>query len=235
MRAGFCRRDFTGRTRRPSHRRRSGPSSRTTSRSAPSYRPTVFLRPRRRIDRARRGRYPDRPAPPAQPPAIDFSFLTAAETAAGGATVGGAGVQRVLQGPPIEPGLARRRAKLEGFALSAAQWAKIVRRSEGGPGCGGGDGGGDGDGSRRLARLDGPAATLMASYRRSWTLHSQFVPLATSTAAEIGSSPPRFFTHRECARLQGFPENFIVDACRSAAFSISPGFSRAAKSGQSFG
>lgn len=231
MRAGFCRRDFTGRTRRPSHRRRSGPSSRTTSRSAPSYRPTVFLRPRRRIDRARRGRYPDRPAPPAQPPAIDFSFLTAAETAAGGATVGGAGVQRVLQGPPIEPGLARRRAKLEGFALSAAQWAKIVRRSEGGPGCGGGDGGGDGDGSRRLARLDGPAATLMASYRRSWTLHSQFVPLATSTAAEIGSSPPRFFTHRECARLQGFPENFIVDACRSAAFSISPGFSRAAKSG----
>ena len=38
-------------------------------------------------------------------------------------------------------------------------------------------------------------------------MHTEFVP-------QEGQNP-RFFTQRECARLQGFPETFVIDACRN--------------------
>ena len=66
--------------------------------------------------------------------------------------------------------------------------------------------------ARPLARfpdVDGPANTVRATYRRSPKLFSQFVPLA-------GDPPWRFFTPREVARLQGFPDDFVLDAVDEA-------------------
>lgn len=58
---------------------------------------------------------------------------------------------------------------------------------------------------RRLARLQGVARTLFSNYRKAFLLYSEFVPLE-------GQSEPRFYTAREVARLQGFPESFQLDA-----------------------
>jgi len=53
--------------------------------------------------------------------------------------------------------------------------------------------------------------TLMASYKRSYHLYSEFVPVG-STMQESAELPKelRFYTPRECARLMGFPETFRV-------------------------
>lgn len=55
----------------------------------------------------------------------------------------------------------------------------------------------------RLAAPSRPATTLQSSYKSGYLLYSQFVP-----DAEEPDAPPRFYTPRECARLQGFPETF---------------------------
>ena len=59
-------------------------------------------------------------------------------------------------------------------------------------------------GGHRVARLEGGARTLMASYKHSYHLYSEFVPVGDDTK-EL-----RFYTPRECARLMGFPEAFRV-------------------------
>eukprot|EP01134_Creolimax_fragrantissima_P005085 CFRG5085T1 len=59
---------------------------------------------------------------------------------------------------------------------------------------------------RRLVQRDSAARTLMASYKSGCMRFSEFVaPLSSN-------ENPRFYTPRECARLQGFPENFVLDA-----------------------
>ncbi|CAE8583315.1 unnamed protein product, partial [Polarella glacialis] len=72
----------------------------------------------------------------------------------------------------------------------------------------------------RLPPLDGVSNTIRSSYRSGFRLFSQFVPVPDSEASSTGGetetpelaplslSPYRFFTPRECARLQGFPEWF---------------------------
>ena len=75
----------------------------------------------------------------------------------------------------------------------------------------------------RLARLDGYARTLMASYRSSWQRHSEFLPYGrveegdgsgpTANGADGTSSTgrgARFYTAREAARIMGFPDSFVV-------------------------
>lgn len=61
----------------------------------------------------------------------------------------------------------------------------------------------------RLVDPEGGAQTVGSSYKRGWQLYTQFVPPATHS----GSSRdlPRFFTPREVARLQGFPEKFDLN------------------------
>ncbi len=49
---------------------------------------------------------------------------------------------------------------------------------------------------------------MMASYKRSHRLHSQFVPLPGGGF--------RFMSPRECARAQGFPAAFRLDQCLNA-------------------
>lgn len=61
---------------------------------------------------------------------------------------------------------------------------------------------------RRVARLEGGARTLMASYKHSYHLYSEFVPVGDNTK-ELPEEL-RFYTPRECARLMGFPEAFRV-------------------------
>merc|ERR1712151_387394 len=71
---------------------------------------------------------------------------------------------------------------------------------------------------------DGYARTLTSCYRTggSWRTMGELVPrdmreewLDPSTDFPIGPwrpAPPRFFTQRECCRLQGFPETFLLVA-----------------------
>ena len=47
----------------------------------------------------------------------------------------------------------------------------------------------------------------MSSYKRGYYMHSEFVVPTGSSAAH---RRPRFFSPRECARLQGFPETFCL-------------------------
>jgi len=51
----------------------------------------------------------------------------------------------------------------------------------------------------------------MSSYKRGYYMHSEFV---FPRGASPTSCRPRFFTPRECARLQGFPETFKLSLDR---------------------
>jgi len=86
-------------------------------------------------------------------------------------------------------------------ALSDHQWSKIRESSifhE--------------DPGRRAAMREGHARTLMSSYKRGYYMHSEFVfPAGWSGKGSGSIEPPRFFTPRECARLQGFPETFKLE------------------------
>jgi len=62
------------------------------------------------------------------------------------------------------------------------------------------------------ARLLDPQAltqTLQSSYRSGYLLYTQFVPCP--------STNPRFFSPRECARLMGFPEAYLLHLSGEAA------------------
>ncbi|KAJ1548051.1 hypothetical protein HK405_004331 [Cladochytrium tenue] len=76
-----------------------------------------------------------------------------------------------------------------------------------------------GDLSWRTAGLDGPARTLMGSYKAGFKMYSEFVPVCplkdsprdspkggAETAARL-----RFYSPRECARIMGFPDSFLLD------------------------
>jgi DNA (cytosine-5)-methyltransferase 1 len=79
----------------------------------------------------------------------------------------------------------------------------------------------------RMAALDGVARTLMGSYKSSYQLYSEFVPIERSfdgpqraspsssstqtPSAENEDVPVRFFSVLECARLQGIPDDFVFD------------------------
>lgn len=81
-------------------------------------------------------------------------------------------------------------AATDAIALSEHQWAKVVEH----------EGGLEATCARRLVQLDGQAQCLRSQYRRDWKYISQFVPRE--------SGLPRFFTHRECLRIMGFPDSF---------------------------
>ena len=78
----------------------------------------------------------------------------------------------------------------------------------------------------RLASLDGLARTVMGSYKSSFQLYSEFVDIASNegdnTATKSSAHDPivapgagtpvlRFYSVRECARLQGIPDDFSFD------------------------
>merc|ERR1711956_77301 len=78
---------------------------------------------------------------------------------------------------------------------------------------------------KRLVPLDGRARTIGAKYRSSYLMQSEFVPCDDALSSSSSSSDeehnceeirrPRFFTPRECARLQGFPESFRIEGKRN--------------------
>lgn len=78
---------------------------------------------------------------------------------------------------------------------------------------------------KRLVPLDGRARTIGAKYRSSYLMQTEFVPCDDALSSSSSSSDeehnceeirrPRFFTPRECARLQGFPESFRIEGKRN--------------------
>eukprot|EP00040_Diaphanoeca_grandis_P026036 m.145145 g.145145 ORF g.145145 m.145145 type:complete len:720 (-) comp30420_c0_seq1:146-2305(-) len=76
--------------------------------------------------------------------------------------------------------------------LSAAQWAVVAPEA-------------------RLARLDGGARTVMSHYRKGFRRMSEFVQRDVNPLQVTGRRcRPRFYSPRELARLQGFPETFAL-------------------------
>jgi len=77
-------------------------------------------------------------------------------------------------------------------ALSPHQWENIQKSSEylQQPGY-------------RFVKLDGQARTLTSCYKSGYLWHSEFVMQS--------SGLPRFFSHRECGRIMGFPDDYTFD------------------------
>jgi len=104
--------------------------------------------------------------------------------------------------PPLNPSLPPRpllrdsleedSPETEACALSEHQWANIMRGAEYAK-----------DSEYRYARTQGQARTLTSCYKTGYLWHSEFVRRV--------EGPPRFFTHRECARLMGFPELYTIE------------------------
>ena len=71
---------------------------------------------------------------------------------------------------------------------------------------------------QRVPSIDGPANTVRASYRSGAKLYSQFTAAGLrASKRDYESEPPlRFFTPRELARMQGFPEDFEFGAVPEA-------------------
>ena len=77
------------------------------------------------------------------------------------------------------------------YGLSDEKWANVLRSAER-----------NRQTHKKLVRLDGYAGTLRKNYLHGYTMHTEFVP-------QDGGNP-RFLTPRECARLMGFPDTFIL-------------------------
>lgn len=93
-------------------------------------------------------------------------------------------------------------ARLEAYRISPSLWQAVRASSyfERHP-------------EQRVPSIDGPANTVRASYRSGAKLYSQFTAAGlranSQHAAAAAAEPPlRFFTPREVARMQGFPEGF---------------------------
>jgi DNA (cytosine-5)-methyltransferase 1 len=71
-------------------------------------------------------------------------------------------------------------------------------------------------GARAIANPDGVAPTLMGSYRTSFQRFSTFLPVpldcGTEGAKRLSEISLRFFSVRECARLQGIPDSVLFDS-----------------------
>ena len=78
---------------------------------------------------------------------------------------------------------------------------------------------------RRIVSLKSAARTLVSSYKSGFLCNGEFIlpegsivpdPLdgdGEDKFVSVGEKLPRFFTPRECARLQGFPEIFKINGC----------------------
>ena len=69
----------------------------------------------------------------------------------------------------------------------------------------------------RLVDRDRGSRTIIASYKNAHSTFCEFVGDEEETAELAAglrkklSKPPRFFTPREVARLQGFPEEYLIN------------------------
>eukprot|EP01130_Rhizamoeba_saxonica_P002506 TRINITY_DN12299_c0_g1_i1.p1 TRINITY_DN12299_c0_g1~~TRINITY_DN12299_c0_g1_i1.p1 ORF type:complete len:454 (-),score=87.81 TRINITY_DN12299_c0_g1_i1:68-1429(-) len=63
----------------------------------------------------------------------------------------------------------------------------------------------------RIADINGKARTLIGSYKTSFLKGSEFVPVGPIDS----DIPPRFYTQKECIKLQGFPEDFDFSSNRN--------------------
>ena len=82
---------------------------------------------------------------------------------------------------------------------------------------------------RRIVSTKSAAKTLVGSYKKGYLCNGEFLlppgnrvptPILPASIEDrneenkyTAEKLPRFFTPRECARLQGFPEDFKIDLC----------------------
>ena len=122
-----------------------------------------------------------------------FTFPELPGPASSGAGGGPPKIRDVLE--PTTPALRER------YRLTTKQWAVVSSSAyyQKHP-------------ERRVPNLDGVANTLRSSYLSGYKLFSQFVRCAQAEEdGEEGGGPAvpcRFFTPREAARLQGFPDSY---------------------------
>ena len=91
------------------------------------------------------------------------------------------------------------------YTINEHQWTKLQARDD-----------------VRLVDRDRGSRTIIASYRNAHSTFCEFVAdeqetkeIASGTRQRL-SRPPRFFTPREVARLQGFPESFVTEWCETS-------------------
>lgn len=106
-----------------------------------------------------------------------------------------------LSGDPIPLRSALEKDVDEKYTLSDRGWEGHRRRTAANLARGTGF-------TAHVANLDRPSNTIVARYYKDGK--ECLIP-------QVGKNP-RFLTPRECARLQGFPENFIPHPSRSAAY-----------------
>ena len=94
------------------------------------------------------------------------------------------------------------------FQVNAHQWGKLQGRED-----------------VRLVDRDRASRTIIASYKNAHSTFCEFVAdeeeskaVAAGTLPML-SQPPRFFTPREVARLQGFPDGFELGEKDEASYS----------------
>lgn len=116
-------------------------------------------------------------------------------------------------------------AEVQAASLSACQWAKVdsedFKRKANRWGVCHKDGEKAGDGSTASSspvdnarhthwteiRLDGKAPTITSNYRNAGSFSSKYI---FEERDGTRRATPRFLTKRECARVMGFPESFLI-------------------------
>lgn len=107
-----------------------------------------------------------------------------------------------LEGPPLPLRLVLEDEASDSYGISQRLWDGHVNRSARNKARGAGF-------AASIADLDRPANTLVARYGKD------------GKECLVGRGPsrtPRMLTERECARLQGFPEDFLIPVAKTHAY-----------------
>ena len=107
----------------------------------------------------------------------------------------------VIEGPPLPLGSILEESPEDKYTISDRLWAGHQKRSERNIERGTGF-------TASLADLSKPSNTIVARYGKDGK---------ECLIGQIGRNP-RMLTPRECARLQGFPERFVIPEARTSAY-----------------
>lgn len=107
----------------------------------------------------------------------------------------------IIEGPPLSLKLILEKEVDESFTISSKLWAGHQKRT-----------------SRNLARGTGFTAFCADLEKPSNTIVARYGKDGKECLIPQGRKNPRMLTPRECARLQGFPENFIIPHAKTTSY-----------------